>query len=634
MVNQTGQSTQPFQTGNDFRTDVALLNFFRRISPNQLVFGKQSSGICKRDIVGKLNKNYLKIFMSDPTDRQIMMEFVHANLYTSVMTKINQVLVENSFSSMHSGEYIRLVQRGGNAMYETVKNLPCYSDVKQFFEPGDLDYSCFIKTDDYERYLQIEKCATLIMTDTLIHLRGIFEDCLNNRSQKKSTTNTLTQSNDNNATNTLNTELLMNVYKMVLDVMPFVQDATDIYDMPPETLDLIEEIGSVLAQNPLIASHWFIIANINFLNSYLSVFDAEIEIPDLTASMFKLHKKFMSINLYKNFDLFHQTTVETFNQIYSENKDTDGVLDLTDSDTNELYMKIDQEITQTDFNVKARNDIIFDLNENSEFMVKSSSSTGKHYLTYNRIVGAEYTKDFFDRFGLLRMKLNIYLHMRKRRVSFPIDLIDIAFDHISDTKTAILLAKNDFTTVTFAENFPMETFNLPTMFEDLYIMFFKQYLFPWTDKKYEKRLFRLIFFMIHSRAINQTGISLLQKLISDLLNIDESHTQDHLMEVVKSYFDLPEGTEYNIASFGSFDILNDLEFKNEFKPVSEMVSFMIKFMLVLKDPMSDKIISDLRNTNRYTKETNLVQNHHIIMIDFLNAFKNNLNKIIPLVKNP
>lgn len=180
-----------------------------------------------------------------------------------------------------------------------------------------------------------------------------------------------------------------------------------------------------------------------------------------------------------------------------------------------IYSNIDKEFQKK----------LYDNKENrSEFYISliDNIKWERHRLT---------AKPFLTSFGLVRLKINFLVNLeidnnKYSILNIPSELIDISIPYFDDHKSKglftngkkinNLFTKFEFSNLKLEQSFNFWSYNINTFIHDLYVMLFVDSLLPWNDKKYEKRVFRMLFF---------STIQLLSKSSIDIDEIIKDLTQ-------------------------------------------------------------------------------------------------------------
>jgi hypothetical protein len=139
---------------------------------------------------------------------------------------------------------------------------------------------------------------------------------------------------------------------------------------------------------------------------------------------------------------------------------------------------------------------------------------------------------FLTSFSLVRLKVNFLVNIQTNNkysiLNIPSELIDISIPYFNDHKNKgtfgnddskkikDLFTKYEFSNTKLNQSFNFWSYNINTFIHDLYVMLFVDSLLPWQDKKYKKRLFRILFF---------STIQLLSKSQTDVDDIIQDLTQ-------------------------------------------------------------------------------------------------------------
>ncbi len=159
-----------------------------------------------------------------------------------------------------------------------------------------------------------------------------------------------------------------------------------------------------------------------------------------------------------------------------------------------IYSNIDKEIQDKLFNNK---------DNRSEFYVSLIENIV--FGTVHKAKGPKKTS-----FGLARLKVNFLVNLETTDnkygiINIPSELIDISIAYFDDHKIKSgfagkkqikdLYTKYDFSNSN-VEKFSFWSYNIVSFIHDLHVILFDDVSLPWNDKKYEKRLYRILFFSI------------------------------------------------------------------------------------------------------------------------------------------
>jgi len=152
-------------------------------------------------------------------------------------------------------------------------------------------------------------------------------------------------------------------------------------------------------------------------------------------------------------------------------------------------------------------------------LIEFNDNKYKHYVSYNNSVNVFNTSGLLS-FSLIRIKhltrLKDYLidqsnNQIKGTMNIPAEILDISITLPYDLYKNTKLVKNQF----IKQYFPMEggrkilVFDNPrNILQDLSYILFTQKTphYPWADMKYEKRIFRIFFFILYLKIYNEPSL--------------------------------------------------------------------------------------------------------------------------------
>jgi len=141
------------------------------------------------------------------------------------------------------------------------------------------------------------------------------------------------------------------------------------------------------------------------------------------------------------------------------------------------------------------------------------------------------SESFLTSFSLVRLKINFLVNLeidnnKYSILNIPSELIDISISYFDDHKSKglftngnkinNLFTKYEFSNLKLEQPFNFWSYNINTFIHDIYVILFVDSLLPWYDKKYEKRVYRFLFF---------STIQLLSKSSTDIDDIITDLTQ-------------------------------------------------------------------------------------------------------------
>jgi len=131
-----------------------------------------------------------------------------------------------------------------------------------------------------------------------------------------------------------------------------------------------------------------------------------------------------------------------------------------------------------------------------------------YYVSYNKNFNMKLIEDDFEEsaknLDILRLKNNYIVSLTEKPdqpINIPGELIDIA---ILDYETSENITEEDLFKVNYKNNivnFDLTVFNLSYLIKDLEHMIYVDFMYPWINPKYKKRINRLIFLVILDKII-------------------------------------------------------------------------------------------------------------------------------------
>jgi len=225
-----------------------------------------------------------------------------------------------------------------------------------------------------------------------------------------------------------------------------------------------------------------------------------------------------------------------------------------------IYSNIDKEIQNKLFNNKDnRSEFYISLMENLVFG------------TVHKAKGPKKTS-----FGLARLKVNFLVNLETTDnkygiINIPSELIDISIAYYDDHKIKSgfagrkqikdLYTKYDFSNSN-VEKFSFWSYNISSFIHDLHVILFDDVSLPWNDKKYEKRLYRILFFSI-IQILSKNNVDI-NEFINDL-NVIKNTPLDTIINQ-KTFFD-DFLKKYGENNFGFIHLFE--EHKNMYDVINE-----------------------------------------------------------------
>jgi len=239
----------------------------------------------------------------------------------------------------------------------------------------------------------------------------------------------------------------------------------------------------------------------------------------------------------------------------------------------------------------------------SSVFFKNIKDESEFYISVNRTL--EFGDKLFTRFNLVRTKLNFNTNFLKNgkniTLKFGGELIDISISHKNSSEIDKFFKNLKDNIQIYTLNFPDKSLNFEYLSYslryfciDLEKILFHQNEFPWDDKKYQKRIIRLLFL---------TGIDLLEK--------NNRYERNLILENLIDYF---------INFYNSKQDINQLYVRNNrFKD------------LLINSTFLDIFISNMLNNDKLDKNSTELKEFIQTVTEILqklNETNNELNKYL------
>lgn len=251
---------------------------------------------------------------------------------------------------------------------------------------------------------------------------------------------------------------------------------------------------------------------INTMNKTLS--DKRANLP-----YFDEIEKFVGISIGSN--TFYRETIPnkfTFHKLKLENK-----VEL-------LYAKPQKFIKSKKIDVKRSNfmvTLVKDSDKEYRKLISNKKTVANDVGVYNYYNETNYfTNDGkLTYFCLHRMKLNTVLYYKTKKNEYgyflcPAELIDIPIANFTDVKTNINISQNikKYSYTLLSKELIFNSYTMYGIIEDLIKNMTIDYYFPWDDKKYVKRINRLVFFYIIYMNLNYKNFDNINRNLINILN--------------------------------------------------------------------------------------------------------------------
>lgn len=318
------------------------------------------------------------------------------------------------------------------------------------------------------------------------------------------------------------------------------------------------------------------------------------------------------VPLYKFNDNNINLLLQSYNHLLNTNRDT-----FTYFKNVKEFIGItiyDKHFFTQDININyinpSRNDFyITSINKNDTLipkLIKLHTNTNNNgiYLYFNDTNRFVY-KDYINNFILLRLKINTIAYYKTfdNKIDFfkfPSELIDISNLKFDDYKITpkYFDFKNDITT--YKHNIlQFYSYTIPGFISDLIKPLFTSIELPWNDKKYKKRISRIIFFIIlHTNNINPSLYTLFtQQFFSLIQNIQNFLPPNNIIPQtnnIKNIYNDPIINKFidnyiNLYSKIFNQLTHNIEFKNHLFNINNIITQSLQLFIPKKIPITNNI---------------------------------------------
>lgn len=461
-----------------------------------------------------------------------VMNFFFGNISRTILQMINADTMGN-ISGMTDLHTITPEYPAGT------KNISQFiNDISSKFQVSDVDFSAYIYAANSDRYLVIHPFVLRILASKLKIITNNFESLYNNMgSDYEYLCNNIPNTVDNIDTNndySFGIDLKMSLSKF-MSILPVIDDTTK-FNALFRDLNLRPLVDTFVTElrNNINNIHNFvnmyrlcyivmIIDILIFIKSKINDIYDNIDLQHHRALLIVykdlfVKKKFENLvrkNFY-NTNKFNQLKLSLRNEFRNlSTQATNGVLSLYENLSSGITQNIREyeltnfsNIEDTSFNILPRKNIIMSRPNDYTLNVLSDNMLCKHYITYNNIIAAK-RGDHDVKFDLLRSKFNVALvgsfirvNGVSKNINIPSEFIDISIPgHFDESKNEYTHRHHNhpasqlkFDLDDGSRYVIINGYDLNDVYFDLVEILFKQnFVLPWTDKKFSKRISRLLF---------------------------------------------------------------------------------------------------------------------------------------------
>jgi hypothetical protein len=458
-----------------------------------------------------------------------VMSMFYRDIIDKLLQKFNNITIQDIHNVHSNVSDIKNIYGNSPTIKDFFKD-----NISKNFKISDVDYSIYIDTPNYDRYIFLHGLVVKILAKTLHDIKDFFNNyynhVLNNQSNNYITMlkNFKTfNSNDDPDINTITTlkkylVLLKNNHHNNAIVSIIVNDMIIIIN----NINNINSINNIEYCQILLDYIFYIIFfnnkytfNIN-INNLLNINDTLLKRCELL--LLNKKAKIVQNNLYtiNKINNFLQNISISYNdQDLVSNERYE--LSTENFKQHEVAYKVDptklngQNIILPNVNnnleIKGRSDSIIKANNHflnqKQTFTSSSNTTNIHYCTFNNIIRKQRNNgSYISDFDLMRVKFNVVLknYIMKNNIllqeyKIPAEFIDVSIPTYFDTTKKLFLDEvNHYGIYTYTlsinnHNYYIDCYNLDQLIHDLINVLYGQNTFiPWVDPKYEKRIERLI----------------------------------------------------------------------------------------------------------------------------------------------
>jgi len=475
---------------------------------------------------------YVKVFLSDDIIRYNFIDYTFHKINTDIQLNINDRLVKNGYAPL-IGESIIFSFKGGNVMFEHAlgtfadfekfkkvelssvgkyfdKKMPAYlgddvakDKIEDFIDSinsnikiSDVDYTIYILTSNYTRFYLIYKFVAEIIADSFEDICKLFDALYEHNIEN-------IDWDDKYKETILPDKFVDWIYDLVVR-----WDAKEIVDANV-VIDIISDYKKRTHIFTLLA-YYRLAEMLKYKNK---MDDKDVYLDEIRNRIIKVIKYKSDTIAMRNqynansFDRMKENIVKMMNTAIQKNKEYYDVFeDATTITKNVYYMKND--IVEADIDIEKRKNFI--LISNSSIFNKTRSVSVEparyHYKTFNNIIKVIHKHNTID-FDLFRIKFNITLDNKIyknniiTKTMIPSEFIDVSVPHyrsdsFKHTDISTYFDMVEFGNPIFDKSINIIAINKKEIINDLiYVLYDQNYVFPWLDKKYVKRIIRLIYFL-------------------------------------------------------------------------------------------------------------------------------------------
>lgn len=513
---------------------------------------------------------FTSVFFQNPEISTTFINYTYHALYSSIVILLNDYLINNNYEPLNRNESVYIIFKGGTVInkifskFETDRNKN-YTDFKKYFGVSDIDYSLFINANTLDRHDEIYQVTTDILYHKLNEIADKFDSYYNNMSvsfnnKKEKNILILNSSEESNKHEHIARSILS-------DIKNNNNKSIDwkLQDMIFTNINYY----FILSKSKYMYIHWIYILLELLWNLYNNVDSNRYKI--LISDLYNYFINKLDLYVSSQFDELIRLKfydISNFREFY-----TKIVSNLINNCGNTSYVKIkDEGRLHYSINKECINDNDIDNIMNvdkisSEFKFTNdkydcnTKNTKIHYISFNEtICDYRFDNNLITNFDLLRVKFNvefkkcITINNINKSTKIPSEFIDISltrFDDVGRVHYFEYLQNNPYILEVKYNNFLLSVYSYSPVeiLDDLeFLMMYKDHIEPWRDNKYEKRIYRIVYFMIYNCFTN------------NIINIDELHKCDNIIFMCN----ILHKNLYNYILVREVPLDNNIKYKNKY----------------------------------------------------------------------
>lgn len=196
-------------------------------------------------------------------------------------------------------------------------------------------------------------------------------------------------------------------------------------------------------------------------------------------------------------------------------------------------------------------------------------------------------KDRLAKFTLVRTKVNLSLSSSSGEIkSIGGELIDVSIQHRDDISTVhffehINLFKTTYELLYMEEKLSINSYTITYLIYDLEEILFRENRFPWEDKKYHKRLYRLFYMYFVDIFVTINDGNIRYDILNDFENmILETYKKNrgNIKRQSRNFVEKYDNTNVKIISllYALYDISNNIKYIDDEKKFEELIDILIE----------------------------------------------------------